>query len=290
MGHHRRAADYLSRTMHAPQGDLLSQRFGSSAMPAIVSRTWMAWSLAELGAFAEGMASGAEAIQMAEAIGHPYSLVTASFGLGLLYLRRGDLDKAIAVLEHGVDVCNAWGFHVLAFHGVAAFLGTAYVVAGRVAEALPMLERVVEQTDAMGAIVNYVLGVIPLGEGYLRAGRVDDALRHAQHAVEVCRQHQQRGHLAWALRLLGEVAAQHDPPQLEEAADYYRQALALAEDLSMRPLQAHCHLSLGKLALQTGRHDAARVELTAAIELYRAMEMTFWLPEAERALAEVHGH
>ena len=287
MGHYRRAADYLSRTMHAPQGNILSQRFGSSAMPAIVSRTWMAWSLAELGAFAEGRASGAEAIQMAEAIGHPYSLVTASFGLGLLYLRRGDLDKAIAVLEHGVDVCNAWGFHVLAFHGVAAFLGAAYVVAGRVAEALPMLERVVEQTDAMGAIVNYVLGVIPLGEGYLRAGRVDDALRHAQHAVEVCRQHQQRGHLAWALRLLGEVAAQHDPSQLEDAADYYRQALALAEDLGMRPLQAHCHLSLGKLAVQTGRHDAARLELTAAIELYRAMEMTFWLPEAETALAQL---
>jgi tetratricopeptide (TPR) repeat protein len=290
MGDYRRGADYLSRTIDALQGDLFSPRFESPVIPAVTSRAWLAWSLAELGAFAEGMASGAEAIQMAEAAGHPYSLVTASFGLGLLHLRRGDLAKAIPVLEHGVDLCHAWGFQTLTFHGVAAFLGAAYVLAGRVAEALPVLERVVEQTDTMGAIFDHVLGVIPLGEGYLRAGRIEDAHHQARHAVEVCRQHQERGHEAWALRLLGEVAAQHDPPSLEHAADDYRQALALAEALGMRPLQAHCHLSLGKLDVLAGRHAAARVELTAAIELYRAMEMTFWLPEAERALAKLHEH
>jgi hypothetical protein len=54
----------------------------------------------------------------------------------------------------------------------------------------------------------------------------------------------------------------------------------------MRPLQAHCRLGLGNLYLKSGRREAARAELSAAIELYRAMEMTFWLPEAERALAE----
>ena len=70
---------------------------------------------------------------------------------------------------------------------------------------------------------------------------------------------------------------------------HYRQALSLAEELGMRPLQAHCHLGLGELDVKTGRHDAARVELTAAIEMYRAMEMTFWLTQAEVALAEVKG-
>jgi tetratricopeptide (TPR) repeat protein len=290
MGHFRRAADYLRKTLESPQGDIRYQRFGGAVVPAVNSRAWLAWSLAELGEFGAGMAPGTEAIQMAEAAGHPYSLISACYSLGLLHLRRGILDKAILVLEHGLEVCNTWGFHALSFHGVASFLGAAYVLAGRVAEALPLLERVVEQTGAMGVVSDHVLGVIPLGEGYLRAGRIDDALRQAQHAVEVCRQQQQRGHLAWALRLLGEVAAQHDLPQLEHAEDYYRQALALAEALGMRPLKAHCHLSLGKLDVQTGQHDAARVELTAAIELYRAMEMTFWLPEAERALAEVNGH
>ena len=56
----------------------------------------------------------------------------------------------------------------------------------------------------------------------------------------------------------------------------------------MRPLMAHCHLGLGKLYARIGRRDEARAELSAAVELYRAMEMTFWLPQAEATLAELH--
>jgi tetratricopeptide (TPR) repeat protein len=227
------------------------------------------------------MAPGAEAIQMAEAAGHPYSLIHACYGHGLLHLRRGDLDRAIPVLEQGLDVCQAWGLHALSFHGVASFLGAAYVLAGRVAEALPLLERVVQQTDAMGVVFDHVLGVIPLGEGYLRAGRIEDALQQAQHAVEVCRQHHQRGHEAWALRLLGEVATRCNPPEVAQATGYYQQALTLADALGMRPLVAHCHHGLGRLYSQTGRGAQARAALTTAIDLYRAMDMTFWLPQAE---------
>ena len=57
----------------------------------------------------------------------------------------------------------------------------------------------------------------------------------------------------------------------------------------MRPLVAHCHLGLGKLSATSGRHAEARAELSAAVELYRAMEMTFWLPQTEAALAELIG-
>ena len=172
---------------------------------------------------------------------------------------------------------------------VPSFLGAAYVLAGRVAEALPLLERVVKQTDAMGVVSDHVLGVIPLGEGYLRAGRIDDALRLARHAAEVCHQHQERGHEAWALRLLGEIHAHLDPPAVELAEEYYRRALSLANELEMRPLQAHCHRGFGLLYAKIGRREEARVDLSAAIALYRAMEMTFWLPQAEAALAAVEG-
>ena len=50
---------------------------------------------------------------------------------------------------------------------------------------------------------------------------------------------------------------------------------------------AHCHLGLGTLYAKTGQLEQARTELSAAIELYRAMEMTFWLPQAKAALAQV---
>jgi uncharacterized protein HemY len=54
----------------------------------------------------------------------------------------------------------------------------------------------------------------------------------------------------------------------------------------MRPLQAHCHLSLGTLYVKTEQRQQARTELSTAIELYRDMDMIFWLTQARAALAQ----
>jgi predicted protein tyrosine phosphatase len=79
------------------------------------------------------------------------------------------------------------------------------------------------------------------------------------------------------------------PPDVAPAEAHYQQALALAEELGMRPLVAHCHHGLGRLYDQTSRGEQAHAALSAAIALYRAMDMTFWLPQAEVALAQVDG-
>ncbi len=55
----------------------------------------------------------------------------------------------------------------------------------------------------------------------------------------------------------------------------------------MRPLQAHCHLGLGTLYATTGQRQQARVELSTATEMYRAMTMTLWRSQAEAALAQI---
>ena len=57
----------------------------------------------------------------------------------------------------------------------------------------------------------------------------------------------------------------------------------------MRPLQAHCHRGLGTLYAATGQREQARAALATAIALYRDMDMTFWLPQAEAALVQVAG-
>ena len=77
------------------------------------------------------------------------------------------------------------------------------------------------------------------------------------------------------------------PPQTDQAGEDYCQALTLAAALGTRPLAAHCHLGLGMLSATSGRRAEAHTELSAAVELYRAMEMTFWLPQAETALAQM---
>jgi Flp pilus assembly protein TadD len=80
-----------------------------------------------------------------------------------------------------------------------------------------------------------------------------------------------------------------ESPDVDQATAHYHQALALAEAMGLRPLQAHCHLGLGTLYARTGQRQQAHAALSAAIDLYRAMDMIFWLPRAEVMLAQVDG-
>jgi tetratricopeptide (TPR) repeat protein len=241
-----------------------------------------------MGAFAEGVAVGEAGLRIAEAVQHPVSLVEAYRSVGLPYLRQGNLHQALPLLERAVGLCEEADlpFH---FSLMALALGAAYVLCGRVDEAVRLLERVVEQTTSSGRLSGQPPLLFTLGEAQLRAGRPEEARPLAVRALEQARTYQERGHEAYALRLLGDLAAHHDPPEVEEADTSYRRALALAEELGMRPPVAHCHLGLGTLYAQTGQRQQAHAELSAAIDLYRAMDMTFWLPQAEAVLAQVEG-
>jgi tetratricopeptide (TPR) repeat protein len=238
--------------------------------------------LAERGEFAAGIARGAAAVRIAEAVAQPLSFIVASFGLGGVHLTRGDLQSAISVLERGFDLCRVWDIRFW-FPLLASPLGYAYALCGQGAEALPLQEQAMEHLAAMGIVGGYALYAARLSESYWLTGRLEDASPMARRAL--ARAHKERGHEAYALRLLGEIAVTRDAAA--EAEVYYRQALALAEELGMRPLQAHCHLGLGTLYTKMGQREQARAELSIAIELYRAMEMAFWLPRAEAELAKM---
>jgi hypothetical protein len=118
-------------------------------------------------------------------------------------------------------------------------------------------------------------------------GRGEEAWQHARQAPDLARQRKERGHEALALHQLGVVHAHTDPPDVVQAEAHYRQALALANELGMRPLVAHCHHGLGTLYSRTGKSAQASAELSTAIDMYRDMEMTFWLPQAEVALEQL---
>jgi class 3 adenylate cyclase/tetratricopeptide (TPR) repeat protein len=285
-GDYRQAMDANRRAMALLEGERRDERFGQPVLPAVRCRTYLCLCLAEVGAFAEGMAVGEEGVHIAEAVQHPVSLVSAYRSVGLLSLRQGALHQALPLLERAAGICEDADlpFH---FSLLAPALGAAYVLGGRVDEAVRLLERVVEQTTSSGRLSGQPPLLFTLGEAQLRAGRLEEARPLAVRALEQARTYQERGHEAYALRLLGDLAAHHDPPEVEEADTSYRRALALAEELGMRPLQAHCHLGLGTLHVKTGQQQQARTELSTAIELYRDMDMTFWLPQAEAALVQV---
>ena len=267
-GDYRRAMDCHRQTVAALDGARRRERFGLAILPAVFSRANLAWCHAELGTFAEGSALGEEGLRIAEEVAHPGSLMVAFWGVGLLALRQGDLRRALPLLERAMGICQEASIPAL-FPAIASALGAAYTLGGRVADAVPLLTQALEQTIAMEREDNQVRCRLFLGEAHLLADRLEEAHALAEHALALARERQERGNEAYALRLLGEIAARHHPPEIEPAEDYYRQALTLAEELGMRPLQAHCHRGLGTLYAKIGQREQARAELSAAIEMYR---------------------
>jgi tetratricopeptide (TPR) repeat protein len=268
------------------QGDLLYERSRATGSVAASCRAWLGICHAELGSFTEGLAMAEEGLRIAEIVNHPFSQTEACQGMSAVYLRQGDLRRAIPVLERAVSLCQDWHIPLLLPVQVAS-LGLAYVLDGRIDAGLALVEQGVEQQVARSRRRRLAIAITCLSEAYLLAGRLEEAHQRAAQALDQAHQHKQRGWQAWALWLLGESTVRQVSPEGEPAAGHYRQALALAEELGMRPLQAHCHRGLGTLYAAHGQREQARAALAAAIALYRDMDMIFWLPQAEAALAQV---
>src|SRR5262249_51952646 len=150
---------------------------------------------------------------------------------------------------------------------------------GRLAEGRALVEEAVSESIRRGT--QFAAPFVRLSEVCRLAGHFDEAWRACCQALDLARQQKTRGHEARALYELDAIHAHTDFPDTPQAEAHYHRALALAEELGMRPLQAHCHRGLGTLYAATGQREQARSELTTAIDLYRAIEMMFWLPQAE---------
>jgi tetratricopeptide (TPR) repeat protein len=284
VGDFGRAADLLRRNVEAADRESDTP----STDMRIRSQAWLARALGGLGAFAEGRRHGEEALRLAITEGRGDAPIVAHACLGRLYLAQGDLEHAIQVLQDGLALCRASG-DLTYLRAIATGLGTAVALQGRLAEGGTLLEEAITGGNRTGALHGQAHRLAWLSEVCRLAGRGEEAWQYARQALTQARQYRERANEALALHQLGVVQAHADPPDTEQAEAHYRQALVLAEELGMRPLVAHCHLGLGRLYHQTGRGEPACAALTIAIDLYRAMAMTFWLPQAEAAMASLTG-
>src|SRR5262245_10789333 len=287
-GDYRRAIDCYGQAAAVFDGARHHEHFGQILVPAVSSRAWLAQCHAELGLFAEGISLGQEGLRIAEASNHAISLVFAGWKIGLLALRQGDLPRALPLLERAMSICQNTDFPSF-FTQVCADLGAAYTLGGRGADAVLLLTQALEQSATMESVHGQALCSLSLGEAQMLSGHLEEAHALAERALAGAREHQRRGNEAYALRLLGDIAVRREPLDVEQAETYYQQALALANELGMRPLLTHCHRGLGTLYTATGQREQTRTALTTAIEMSRAMDMTFWLPQTEATLAQVEG-
>jgi class 3 adenylate cyclase/tetratricopeptide (TPR) repeat protein len=279
LGDHSRAIDVLR--------EVIARRAAHSSAPGTLSpQVFLISCLTETGGFAEAIAYGEGALRMAEAAERRIDLTAACAAIGRLYLRQGKLDESIAVLERGLEMCQIANVP-LHIPMTAATLGATYALAGRLTRAVPLLREALERSIAMQRMVDQSLWMAWLSEALVRDGRLEEAEDLARRALKLTETCGERGNRAWTLRLLGEIHAHahHQAAGLQQPGDYYRQALDLAEELGMRPLQAHCHLGLGLVEERAGRRQQALASLGTARQLLRDMGMTLWLAQVESALA-----
>ena len=231
----------------------------------------------------EGSVRGQEALHIAEKADHPYSLAMARFTAGYLQLRKGEFDRAVALIEPGLTLCRAVEMPALLTQ-LLATQGYARVLQGRFAEGQSLLEESIEpSTFSRSAPFSFPL--LFLGEAAFLARKDPEAAQTAQRALDQARGRCERGWEAWVLRLFGEIATHRDASEAVQAEGHYHEALALASELGMRPLIAHCHLGLGKLYERTGKREEAQEHLTTATTMYREMDMRFYLEQAETEMA-----
>jgi class 3 adenylate cyclase/tetratricopeptide (TPR) repeat protein len=278
-GDHRETERLCRTLINALPGDLSRKRLGLVAYPAVVAHAFLARALAELGVFDEGRNHGQEAVRLAETLDHPFSLIWAFLNLGHLESLRGDFIRAIMPLERAVALSQEWDIAYLTPIALAA-LGHVRALSERVEEGVSWLQQALAGYTSAGIGYLHSLSTVQLGEAHLLAGREEEAWEFGTRAVVLARERGERGHEAWAHRLLGATASHRDCPDVTAAEAHYATSTALASELGMRPLVAHCCFGIGRLHGLAGDGRAAE-DLTTAMNLFGEMGMRFWFEKAE---------
>lgn len=279
----RRAETFFQKVADSLEGELSRQRCGLPFVPSVVSRSWLVWALAERGEFDQAMRHGEVALQIAKEVGHPFNLAHIYYDLGYFYGVKGELDQAVDALEQAHALIREWKLTYLSPF-ITGFLGHVYALSGRATEGTSLLQQAVSDYQSMGLGLFRSLVGVQLGEALFLADRVGDAIAATERAMALARKRGERGHEAYALRLLAAIAAHPDLSEAETAQRRYGEARMLAETLGMRPLVAHCHFGLGRLYWQEGRPREADEQIRTAATMYHDLGMRHWQEQTNAML------
>jgi tetratricopeptide (TPR) repeat protein len=274
----RRLFEDVIARIPARQADEL---FGQARSPASTARSTLGIVNGYLGQFTEALAHASQALRDSEAAQHAYTISATLYTLGVIQLFKGDNVEAVRTLERGLESWRV--LQAPPWSSLSAALGVALCRIGDFSRGLSLLDAA--QTHSLADVMYPTL--LAQAEGYLLAGRTQQASGYAQQARDLARNTGSRGTEAIALHLLGETMACGDALNAKAASGPYVAALSQAAELCMRPLSAHCHFGLGKLYRRTRDHEQAQRHLTTAIAMYREMNITYWPEQAEVELRQL---
>ena len=277
MAEYAPALEILGTNIASLEGPRAFERFGMAGPPSVLSRSIRAWSQSELGQFGPALAEAEEALSIAESAAHPFSILTSSFVIAVIRLGRGDLPDAIRILEQGLALSRAERMRIW-YPAFAILLAQAIALSGKAATAVPMIQKAIPVPS--DAIYFAPFAVVAASEVYLLAGDMGESGRFGTRALELAKRKRERGYEAWALRVLGELAAKREPADVQVAEAYFRDALARSSALGMRPLAGRCQLGLAQLYRDAGSRGQFQEAISRAAALFEEMGMRFWLQRA----------
>lgn len=238
---------YHEKCLALETPEIDQKRAGWAALPSVMLRTFMTDTLIDLGDLSRAEALAEEARRRAEAANHVYSRANINHVFARLRIAQGRPAEALSLLRESWQTCLDLEMKQM-YPIFAARMGEAYLALGDVNAAREIL-AVPEQLDI--PLAEHAFGwrylFIAQGRALLAAGRYDDARAVAERALALAEERGEPPQSAYAKKLLGDIARGVEDADTSLASQYYSDALALAEQCSMRPLARLCRDSLADL-------------------------------------------
>ena len=253
----------------------LNDFLGLPVLPAASARSLLALGLAEVGALADAEAQASEAARRADAAGQPDSIIWAYWSIGLAALIRGASGEAVRVFSRLLDLCKAYDLDAYVSRLMAA-LGCAKARAGQVDDGLLLLQEAVALDSSAEPQTTHTFALMALSEAAFLAGDLAKALATATQAVQRARMQEERGAEAHALWLLATIHSAR-ASDLEAAIGMFQAAIAIATELHLKPLLAHCHLGLAALHERRDCRPEAHDHRETGQRLLDTLGMTPWI-------------
>ncbi len=285
IGDYRRGAELTQELAESMDEAELDEHLRPAALrPSVGCRTWLALCLERLGSFDESLRWAEDAVRIAKGIDSLQAEVWAWYTLGHVRLARGDADPSIPALERALALCEKGEFPVYRPRVLGA-LGQALAFTGKIDAGLGLLKQALEEARATQVVYGYTSLLIAEAETHLEGGRLNDAARVAAEALPPARERGERGDEGWLSGVLGTIALRRGRPAVGEASARLEEAITVARELAMRPLEAHSLAGLGEADLLAGRRQDAHAHLAEAVSLFRSAAMHRWLAPAAALLA-----
>jgi tetratricopeptide (TPR) repeat protein len=244
--------------------------------PLCVSSFAYTW----LGRWEEALKDGGEALSLAREYSDDSFTSFAACTISWAYMHKGELDRAFEYAELAAEKSSTPFDEAFSQNCVA----WARCRSGELEGNIERLATIIQESTG-GQPVTYAIVWMPmLAEGYVLAGEYDMARQTAQETAELAERCGARWPLAFAHRLLGEIALKTNP---DEAPPHFQKAIPILQEIKAENELALAYSGIGRYHKRQGHTEQARVYLTNALEIFERLGTLIEPDKVRKELAEL---